>query len=105
MASKSREIDVAKNLKMIEWLKAELVDSVGALFKSLLKTGSDAAADALAAIIIVAYILGKRVGVNFHTVDAKVKAKLHMGIHDGHEVEQWYGDLSELLHYLDNKKR
>jgi len=65
LASKNRGIDVAKNLKIIEWLKAEMVDSVGALFKALLKTGNDAAADALAAIIIVAYLLGKRVGVSF----------------------------------------
>lgn len=82
-----------------------MVDSVGALFKSLLRSGNDAAADALAAIIIVAYVLGKRVGVSFYTVDTRVKAKLTTGINDGHEVEQWYGDLSDLLHYLDSKKR
>ncbi|HQA07798.1 MAG TPA: MazG-like family protein [Syntrophomonadaceae bacterium] len=105
LASKNREIDVAKNLKIIEWLKAELVDSVGALFKALLKTGNDAAADALAAIIIVAYLLGKRVGVSFHTVDTKVKAQLLANINNGHEVERWYGDLSDLLHYIENQKR
>lgn len=105
MASKNREIDVAKNLKIIEWLKAEMVDSVGALFKALLKTGNEAAADALAAIIVVAYLLGKRVGVSFYTVDSKVKAQLMANINDGHEVERWYGDLSELLHYIENKKR
>jgi hypothetical protein len=105
LASKSREIDVAKNLKTIEWLKAEMVDSVGALFKAMLKTGNDTAADALAAIIVVSYLLGKRVGVSFSTVDNKVKAQLTTNINDGHEVERWYGDLSELLHYLENKKR
>ncbi len=105
MASKSREIDVAKNLKIIEWLKAEMVDSVGALFKAMLKTGNDAAGDALAAIIIVSYLLGKRVGVSFSTVDNKVKAQLTANISNGHEVERWYGDLSDLLHYIENKKR
>lgn len=105
MASKTREIDVAKNLKIIEWLKAELVDSVGALFKALLKTGNDAAADALAAIIVVTYLLGKRVGVSFYTVDTRVKAHLLANINSGHEVERWYGDLSDLLHYIENQKR
>jgi hypothetical protein len=105
LASRSREIDVAKNLKIIEWLKAEMVDSVGALFKALLKTGNDAAAEALAAIIVIAYLLGKRVGVSFFTVDAKIRAQLTNNINDGHEVERWYGDLSDLLHYLENKKR
>lgn len=105
MASKNREIDVAKNLKTIEWLKAEMVDSVGALFKALLKTGNDAAAEALAAIIVVAYLLGKRVGVSFYTIDTKVKAHLTANIKNGHEVEQWYGDLSDLLHHIENQKR
>ncbi len=105
MASRSREIDVAKNLKIIEWLKAELVESVGALFKSLLKSGNDAAADALAAIILVAYLLARRVGISYATVDTKLRAKLTKSIQDGHEVEQWYGDLSELMNYLDSKKR
>jgi len=105
LASKTREIDVAKNLKIIEWLKAELVDSVGALFKALLKTGNDAAADALAAIIVVTYLLGKRVGVSFYTVDTRVKAHLLANINSGHEVERWYGDLSDLLHYIENQKR
>jgi len=82
-----------------------MVDSVGALFKALLKTGNDAAAEALAAIIVIAYLLGKRVGVSFFTVDAKIRAQLTNNINDGHEVERWYGDLSDLLHYLENKKR
>jgi hypothetical protein len=54
---------------------------------------------------VVSYLLGKRVGVSFSTVDNKVKAQLTTNINDGHEVERWYGDLSELLHYLENKKR
>ena len=76
MAGRGREIDVAKNLKTIEWLKAELAASVGGLFKALLKTGNDAVADALAAIIIVAYILGRRVGMRFQLIDATITSKL-----------------------------
>ncbi|NLT19827.1 MAG: hypothetical protein GXY16_02380 [Syntrophomonadaceae bacterium] len=100
MAGRGREIDVAKNLKTIEWLKAELAASVGGLFKALLKTGNDAVADALAAIIIVAYILGRRVGVSFQLIDATITSKLSEKIKESHEVEQWYGDLSDLQKYL-----
>ncbi|MGR6837301.1 MazG-like family protein [Syntrophomonas erecta] len=105
MTGRGREIDIAKNLKLIEWLKAELIDAVGALFKGLLRSGADVVVDALATIIVVAYILGHRVGINFYTVDAKIKEKLTKGIDESHEVEQWYGDLSRLVDYLENKKR
>ncbi|HZK42885.1 MAG TPA: MazG-like family protein [Syntrophomonadaceae bacterium] len=103
--NKFREIDVAKNLRIIEWLKTELIDGVAVLFRSLLKTGSDATSDALASIIMVSYILGKRVGISFYNIDAKIKLKLAKQIKDTHELEEWYGDLSDLLKYIEDKKR
>jgi len=105
---KNRELDIATNLKVVEWLKAELVESVGALLKSLLKTSSDASSDALATIIIVCYVLGRRVGISFQAIDMRIRHKINSSINDAHEIEQWYGDLSDLQKYLDkkeNKKR
>ncbi len=86
-------------------MKAELVESVAALFKALLKTGDDAVTDCLATIIITTYILGKRIGVSFQSIDFRVESKLRISINDAHEVEKWYGDLSTLLGYLENRKR
>lgn len=103
--NKHKEIDIAKNLRTIEWLKSELIDGVAVLFKSLLKTGSEATSDALSSIIIISYILGKRLGVSFQSIDAKIKAKLNSQIKDEHELEEWYGDLSDLLMYMEAKKR
>lgn len=105
MHSRSKDIDVAHNLKVIEWLKAELVDSVGELFRSLLKTGSDATSDALATIIITVYLLGRRVGISFQNVDRKIRDKLDISIKEAQDVEEWYGDLDELFEYLEGKKR
>lgn len=104
MIGKNREIDVAKNLRVIEWLKADLVDSVGALFKSLLKKGDDMTGDALAAIIIICYLLGRRVGVNFVTLDTHIKSKLNTSIDNATEIEQWNNDLAELRNYLGKKR-
>lgn len=104
MIGKNIEIDIAKNLRVIEWLKADLVDSVGALFKSLLKKGDDMTGDALAAIIIICYLLGRRVGVNFATIDAQMKSKLNTSIDNATEMEQWNTDLSELCNYLGKKR-
>lgn len=98
-------MDIAKNIRVIEWLKAEIVESVAALFKSLLKAGDEAVGDCLANIIISIYILGRRVGISFQQIDFRVESKLRLSINEAHEVEQWYGDLSALLGYLERRKR
>lgn len=99
------QIDVAKNLRVIEWLKAELVESVAALFKALMKAGDEAVSDCLATIMITTYILGKRVGISFQHVDMQIEGKLRLSINEAHEVEKWYGDLSALLVYLESKRQ
>jgi hypothetical protein len=101
---KKQEIDIGANLKIVEWLKAELVDTVAVLLKSLLRAGSDATSDALATLIIIAYVLGRRVGVSFQIIDMRVKHKLNSSINETNEIEQWYGDLSKLQNYLENKE-
>ncbi len=102
---KSKEIDIAKNLRTIEWLKAELLDGVALLFKSLLRTSTETVGDILASIIMITYVLGKRLGLSFETIDSKIKSKLNKQISEKHELEEWYGDLTNLLRYLESGKR
>lgn len=104
MIGKNKELDIAQNLRVIEWLKADLVDTVGALFKSLLRKGDDMTNDALAAIIIICYLLGRRIGINFTAIDAQIKNKLHNSIENASESEQWKADLSALRNYLEKKR-
>lgn len=101
----NQEGGIAKNIKVIEWLKADLITSVSALFKSMLRGSEDRLLDALSSLVITCYILGRRLGINFSRLDLKVEAKLRQGIDEDHEVERWYGDLSTLLNYLVDKKR
>ena len=101
----SQEGGIAKNIKVIEWLKADLITSLAALFKSMLKGSEELLLDALSSMIVTCYILGRRLNVNFSRLDLKVEAKIRQGIDDDHEVERWYGDLSALLNYLVEKKR
>lgn len=105
MNGKNRDLDIAKNLKMVEWLKAELVDAVGLLFKTLLKPSSEATADALTSIILLTYLLGQRVGVSFQRLDTRVKEKLLKGIQEGQGDDEWHRDITKLLRYLERKTR
>lgn len=99
-----RELDILNNLKIVEWLKADLVETVGALMKSMLKAGNDATTDALATLIIIAYILGRRLGISFQVIEMRIKLKLNNSINDAHEIEQWYGDLTHLQNYMEGKE-
>jgi len=100
-----KELDIAQNLKTIEWLKAELVDSVAALFKALLQKGNDAIQDAASTMVIITYLLARRVGVTFSALDQAIKEKLRTSIKESEEIGSWSGDLSELYKYLESKKR
>lgn len=100
-----KEIDMAANMKVVDWLKAELVDSVAVLFKSLLKTSEEITADALANIIITCYLLARRVGIHFHTIDMVINYKLNSSINEAQEIEESYGDLTQLQEYLQKEQK
>ncbi|MCG9969012.1 MazG-like family protein [Pelotomaculum terephthalicicum JT] len=105
MITGGQEGGIAKNIKIIEWLKADLLTSLAALFKSMLRGSEELILDALASLVITCYILGRRLGISFPRLDLKIEAKLRQGIDENHEVERWYGDISNLLNYLVDKKR
>lgn len=101
------DLDITKNIKIIEWLKSELLTTVASLFELLIKgtkAGQEALIDVLANIILVTYILGKRLGINFSTIDMKIEDKIRLGILEEHRVEEWYGDLSNLKQYFSRNR-
>ena len=101
--SHPKEVDIARGIRMIEWLKAELVDGLATLFKALVKNSGEMIGDALATIIMTCYFLGKRLGVSFQQLDQGFKEKLRSHLEADHQLEKWYGDISGLLHYMDEK--
>lgn len=105
MPQPGRETGVAKNIRVIEWLKADLLTSISVLFKAMVKGSEDLLMDALSSMVITCYLLGRRLGINYSQLDLKIEAKLKEGIDNKHEVEEWYGDLSGFLEYHLDKKR
>jgi len=98
-------VDIARNIRVIEWLKTELVDTVAALFKAMLKNSHEAIEDALASMVVTVYVLARRLGVSFAQLDVRVESKVRNAIRDKHEMEDWYGDLTAFLKYMGDKKR
>ncbi len=98
-----RELDIAKNLKLIEWLKSEILTSVAEIFRMLtssVRVSQDGIADCLASIIVGCYLLGRRLGLHYGAIDQKIASKIRLGILEEHDVEKYYGDLTELNQHI-----
>ncbi len=100
---KPSNMHIAKNIKVMEWLKAEIVEQVGRLFKGLFHGKESYIIDSMVSLFIAIYVLARRVGIPFHKIDKAILEKLHNHQQEGHEIEEWYGDLSVLEQYM--KKR
>jgi hypothetical protein len=94
------EIDIARNVRAIEWLEAELVYGTGSLLHALIKNNEENALDNMAAIVISTYLLSRRLGHGFARLDAKILARLKSSLEQDHELEQWYGDIAELIQHM-----
>ncbi len=99
-----QDIGIARNIRTIEWLKAELVSGTGDLLRSLARGAEDAILDALASIVITTFILAKRLGIGFATLEVKIENKIKANIEQSHEIEEWFGDFSALARYLEESR-
>ncbi len=104
----NREIDITKNIKMIEWLKSELLTDIANLFRQLIsgfkEETEEILAETLSNIIIITYLLSKRLGINYNIIDLKIDNKLKIGIAEQNDLEKNYGDLSELSRHINNTR-
>lgn len=99
--------EITRNVKIIEWMKTEILMSVGDLFSLIfkgVKPLDETLQDTLANIIMITYLLAKRLGISFKEIDYKIKEKIKIEIDENHSVERWYGDLSNLKKHMDNKE-
>ena len=101
----NRNSDITKNMKLIEWMKNEILMSVSELFNILFKgvrSADEGLQDILANIIMITYLLAKRLGISFNEIDYKIKEKISLGIKEDHSIEKWYGDLTNLKNHIEN---
>ena len=103
----NRNSDITKNMKLIEWMKNEILMSVSELFNILFKgvrSADEGLQDILANIIMITYLLAKRLGISFNEIDYKIKEKISLGIKEDHSIEKWYGDLTNLKNHIENRE-
>ncbi|WP_208652656.1 MazG-like family protein [Paenibacillus lautus] len=95
-----KDLDVAKRAKVIEWLKTEVIDHVSRLFKALWEGSTTKVGDSLASLMMSSYILGRRLGLNYRDLDDLLLEKLKKHKQEGHQLEDWYHDISALEEHL-----
>lgn len=100
MSNMPKDLDVAKRAKVIEWLKTEVVDHVSRLFKALWEGSTARVSDSIASLIMSSYILGRRLGVSYREIDELLIDKLKKHKQEGHQLEDWYQDISTLEEHL-----
>ncbi|GIP29166.1 hypothetical protein J23TS9_42960 [Paenibacillus sp. J23TS9] len=95
-----KDLDVAKRAKVIEWLKTEVVDNVSRLFKALWEGSTTRVGDSLASLIMSSYILARRLGISYRDLDDLLTEKLKKHKQEGHQLEEWYQDISALEEHM-----
>ncbi len=100
MQKPEHDVDLAKRAKVIEWLKTEIVDHVARLLKGIWQGSSHQISDGLASLIASGYILGRRLGIHYRSLDEAIVEKLEKLRKEGHQLEDWYQDISSLEDHL-----
>ncbi|RAL23393.1 MazG-like family protein [Thermoflavimicrobium daqui] len=93
----------AKNIKVIDWLKTDMLNQIANLFKGLYYANRHILIDSLSSLIVSTYILARRMGLSFRELDQAIIDKLREHKNEGHQLEQWYGDLSSLEEYMNKR--
>ncbi|WP_371369938.1 hypothetical protein SRRS_54430 [Sporomusa rhizae] len=100
----SQGSDILRKLRLIEGLKADLLAEVGKLYQAMAINKREAIGEALAQVIILAFVLGRRLGFDYAELDEIVNAKLGHNIKQEPEIERWFGDMSEYRRHLRQKR-
>lgn len=100
----SNESEILRKMRLIEWLKAEIITHMGHLYQAMAKNSEQAISEGLATLIVDCYILARRLGIAFDSLDKAIVRKIEQNIKSEHEVEKWFGDFSEYQRHLRQKR-
>jgi hypothetical protein len=104
MRDSQRELDIAKNIKLIEWLKSELLDNMSGLFRGFLQGSETILRDCLANIVVLSYLLARRLGIRYTQLDDQIRERIRQNLETDGDFETWKSDLTVLEHHFHNRK-
>lgn len=100
----SQESDIIKTMRFIEELKADLLSEAGNMYKAMALCKEEAVKDALAAIVALCYVLGRRLGIHFSDLDTAVEKRARDCAEKHAALEARFGDFSRLGRHFGYKE-
>lgn len=99
-----KDLDIAKNVKLIEWLKTELLDKVAGLFRGFQRGSETLLQDCLAEMVVLCYLLARRLGMRYSQFDDRILQKIRQDSGSGRDFDLWRADLAILEEHFQSKK-
>lgn len=99
-----RDVDIASTLKVIENLKNQILMDVAQLFAELSEPNHNSTVekgDLLADIVILSYLLSKKLGIPYQQINRRIINKTRVGLVESNQNDRWHKDLAELLYHFE----
>lgn len=93
-------LELSDQPEYVEWMKADVVESVSGLLKALLKGDRGAAVDNGASVLILTYLLCRNAGVDFQALENRAKLKVGNSLADMRDD----AGLRDLFSYLNKRE-
>lgn len=99
-----KEVDIAGTLRVIERLKSQMLMDVAHLFEDLNEPNRNSdieRGDLLADIVILSYLLSKKLGISYEQINRRIINKTRVGLVESDQNDRWHRDLAELLQHFE----
>ena len=102
-------LNITTNIRAIENIKSEILQEVAKLYVQLADFEDtnlyENVAGSIATIVAMDYILARRIGLELRSIDEKIVELASMAGENGHELEEAFGDMSELQRHIGIRVR
>lgn len=98
--------NIMENMSLVENYKTYLLSSIADLYSSMLngnKANMNDINDEISSIIILSYLLSRRLGIDYTQVDERIIRKLKAGLVEGNNAEKEYQDYSKLIYHIKER--
>lgn len=100
-------MNISLNLQAIDTIKSGILTEIAGLYNILSDYDDsdtyESAANEIATVIAMEYILARRLGISYSSIDNKISDLLTLAEENGHELELEFSDMSELNKYIKNR--
>ena len=102
-------LNLTTNIRAIESIKSEILSEVAKLYVQLADFEDtnlyDNISGSIATIVAMDYILARRMGLGFDVIDSKICELTSLAADAGHELEEAFGDMTDLRSHISPRIR